>query len=160
MSGVEVRARRGRCVCEGPGMGEADAVGGGPALLGRLGPLPPPSPPWTLVSSLALSLIRGLERSLLNASFGGSNLTLQTPTIQSLVFKLGCSFPGLSLSSASVERDPQVSGGRGRGAANASTPEILQGLKVWTPLPPRTLIWSALIAASCPLCKMGLMFLM
>ncbi|XP_034494438.1 adhesion G-protein coupled receptor G5 isoform X2 [Ailuropoda melanoleuca] len=54
------------------------------------------------------SLIRGLERRLLNASFGGSNLTLQTPTIQSLVFKLGCSFPGLSLSSATMEGDPQA----------------------------------------------------
>ncbi|XP_077919208.1 adhesion G-protein coupled receptor G5 isoform X5 [Halichoerus grypus] len=60
-------------------------------------------------SSLALSLIRGLECRLLNASFGGSNLTLQTPTIQSLIFKLGCNFAGLSLSSATKERVPQVS---------------------------------------------------
>lgn len=122
MSGVEVRVRRGHCVCEGPGMGEANAVGGGPALLGRLGPLWPPSPPWALVSSLALSLIRGLERRLLNASFGGSNLTLQTPTIQSLVFKLGCSFPGLSLSSATMEGDPQVSGGPGMGGSQCLYP--------------------------------------
>ncbi|XP_030877097.1 adhesion G-protein coupled receptor G5 isoform X1 [Leptonychotes weddellii] len=55
------------------------------------------------------SLIRGLEYRLLNASFGGSNLTLQTPTIQSLIFKLGCNFAGLSLSSTTLERVPQVS---------------------------------------------------
>ncbi|XP_058383879.1 adhesion G-protein coupled receptor G5 [Diceros bicornis minor] len=52
--------------------------------------------------------IHGLEWSLLNTSFGGRNLTLQTRTIQSLAFKLGCDFAGLSLSSAALERVPQA----------------------------------------------------
>ncbi|KAF5919670.1 hypothetical protein HPG69_000271 [Diceros bicornis minor] len=52
--------------------------------------------------------IHGLEWSLLNTSFGGRNLTLQTRTIQSLAFKLGCDFAGLSLSSAALERVPQT----------------------------------------------------
>uniref|UniRef100_A0A8C9JWZ3 Adhesion G protein-coupled receptor G5 n=1 Tax=Panthera tigris altaica TaxID=74533 RepID=A0A8C9JWZ3_PANTA len=54
-------------------------------------------------------LIRGLECSLLNTSFGGKNLTLQTHSIQTLAFKLGCDFTGLALSSATLERVPQAS---------------------------------------------------
>ncbi|KAB1273339.1 Adhesion G-protein coupled receptor G5 [Camelus dromedarius] len=53
-------------------------------------------------------LIHGLECRLLNASFGGHNLTLQTNTIQTLAFKLGCDFTGLSLSSAALGRVPQA----------------------------------------------------
>nr|XP_055188183.1 adhesion G-protein coupled receptor G5 isoform X3 [Nyctereutes procyonoides] len=82
--------------------------GGGGALLSHLGPLLPQALPQTLVNSLALSLIRGLECSLLNASFGGSNLTLQTPNIQSLIFKLGCNFAGLSLNSTTMKWVPQA----------------------------------------------------
>ncbi|XP_075833084.1 adhesion G-protein coupled receptor G5 isoform X2 [Microtus pennsylvanicus] len=52
--------------------------------------------------------IHRLEQMLLNASFCGHNLTLQTDAIQSLVFKLGCSFPGLSLSSATLPNVPQA----------------------------------------------------
>lgn len=47
---------------------------------------------------------------LLNASFHGHNLTLQTNSIQSLVFKLSCGFPGLSLSSATLTNVSQVRG--------------------------------------------------
>nr|XP_031536499.1 adhesion G-protein coupled receptor G5 isoform X1 [Vicugna pacos]XP_031536500.1 adhesion G-protein coupled receptor G5 isoform X1 [Vicugna pacos] len=53
-------------------------------------------------------LIHGLECRLLNASFRGHNLTLQTNTIQTLAFKLGCDFTGLSLSSAALGRVPQA----------------------------------------------------
>ncbi|XP_074172118.1 adhesion G-protein coupled receptor G5 [Rhinolophus sinicus] len=52
--------------------------------------------------------IHGLENRLLNASFQGSNLTLQTSTIQTLVFKLGCDFAGLSLNSAALKPVPQA----------------------------------------------------
>nr|XP_044617419.1 adhesion G-protein coupled receptor G5 isoform X2 [Equus asinus] len=51
--------------------------------------------------------IHGLEQRLLNATFGGHNLTLQTRTIQSLAFRLGCDFAGLSLSSSTMEWVPQ-----------------------------------------------------
>lgn len=51
-----------------------------------------------------------LEEMLLNASFRGHNLTLQTNSIQSLVFKLGCDFPGLFLSSATLTNASQVRG--------------------------------------------------
>ncbi|XP_044787857.1 adhesion G-protein coupled receptor G5 isoform X6 [Bubalus bubalis] len=53
-------------------------------------------------------LIHGLELRLLNASFGGHNLTLQTHIIQALAFKLNCNFSGLSLSSAALEKVPQA----------------------------------------------------
>ncbi|XP_069408953.1 adhesion G-protein coupled receptor G5 isoform X1 [Ovis canadensis] len=53
-------------------------------------------------------LVHGLELRLLNASFGGHNLTLQTHIIQALAFKLNCNFTGLSLSSAAVEKVPQA----------------------------------------------------
>ncbi|XP_046539045.1 adhesion G-protein coupled receptor G5 isoform X1 [Equus quagga] len=52
--------------------------------------------------------IHGLEQRLLNATFGGHNLTLQTRTIQSLAFRLGCDFAGLSLSSSTMEWVPQT----------------------------------------------------
>nr|XP_008506019.1 PREDICTED: probable G-protein coupled receptor 114 [Equus przewalskii] len=52
--------------------------------------------------------IHGLEQRLLNATFGGHNLTLQTRTIQSLAFRLGCDFAGLSLSSSIMEWVPQT----------------------------------------------------
>lgn len=61
-----------------------------------------------LVISLALRLIRGLERRLLEVNFKGHNLTLQTSIIQTLVFKLSCDFAGLSLYSAALERVSQV----------------------------------------------------
>ncbi|ELK15421.1 Putative G-protein coupled receptor 114 [Pteropus alecto] len=50
-----------------------------------------------------VELIRGLERRLLEARFEGHNLTLQTSIIQTLAFKLGCDFAGLSLNSATLE---------------------------------------------------------
>nr|XP_058899779.1 adhesion G-protein coupled receptor G5 [Kogia breviceps] len=53
-------------------------------------------------------LIHGLESRLLNASFGGHNLTLRTHTIQTLAFKLGCNFTGLSLRSAALEQVPHA----------------------------------------------------
>uniref|UniRef100_A0A8C0DZW5 Adhesion G-protein coupled receptor G5 n=2 Tax=Balaenoptera musculus TaxID=9771 RepID=A0A8C0DZW5_BALMU len=53
-------------------------------------------------------LIHGLESRLLNASFGGHNLTLRTHTIQTLAFKLGCNFTGLSVRSAALEQVPQA----------------------------------------------------
>ncbi|XP_077607466.1 adhesion G-protein coupled receptor G5 isoform X5 [Crocuta crocuta] len=52
--------------------------------------------------------IRSLEHSLLNTSFGGKNLTLQTHSIQTLAFKLGCDFTGLTLNSAVLEPVPQA----------------------------------------------------
>uniref|UniRef100_G1QS61 Adhesion G-protein coupled receptor G5 n=1 Tax=Nomascus leucogenys TaxID=61853 RepID=G1QS61_NOMLE len=51
-----------------------------------------------------------LEQMLLNTSFPGYNLTLQTPNIQSLAFKLSCDFSGLSLTSATLKRVPQARG--------------------------------------------------
>lgn len=92
----------------------------------------PPSLPWAPAISLTFRLIHGLESRLLNASFGGHNLTLRTHTIQTLAFKLGCNFTGLSLRSAALQQAPQVRGGQGLGVARASTPEILRGFKVWT----------------------------
>ncbi|MBV97626.1 Adhesion G-protein coupled receptor G5, partial [Eschrichtius robustus] len=53
-------------------------------------------------------LIHGLESRLLNASFGGHNLTLRTHTIQTLAFKLGCNFTGLSVRRAALEQVPQA----------------------------------------------------
>ncbi|XP_010637189.1 adhesion G-protein coupled receptor G5 isoform X2 [Fukomys damarensis] len=52
--------------------------------------------------------VHGLEQRLLNATFHDNTLELSTNTIQSLVFKLGCNFTGLSLSSAAQERAPQA----------------------------------------------------
>uniref|UniRef100_D6RJJ2 Adhesion G protein-coupled receptor G5 n=1 Tax=Mus musculus TaxID=10090 RepID=D6RJJ2_MOUSE len=60
-----------------------------------------------------LSSRASLEQKLLNASFGGHNLTLQTNSIQSLVFKLSCDFPGLSLSSTTLTNVSQVRGSQG-----------------------------------------------
>ncbi|XP_066205144.1 adhesion G-protein coupled receptor G5 [Saccopteryx leptura] len=55
-------------------------------------------------------LIHDLERSLLGINFSGFNLTLETPTIQTLVFKLGCNFAGLSLNSDALEHVPKTWG--------------------------------------------------
>ncbi|KAM6177431.1 adhesion G-protein coupled receptor G5 [Erethizon dorsatum] len=52
--------------------------------------------------------VRHLEQRLLDATFHDNKLNLHTNTIQSLVFKLGCNFTGLSLSSAALERVPQA----------------------------------------------------
>ncbi|XP_027795020.2 adhesion G-protein coupled receptor G5 isoform X3 [Marmota flaviventris] len=52
--------------------------------------------------------VEGLEQRLLNASFYGDNLTLETRTIQSLIFKLGCDFAGLALSSHTLEQVSQA----------------------------------------------------
>ncbi|ERE79179.1 putative G-protein coupled receptor [Cricetulus griseus] len=52
--------------------------------------------------------IHQLEQMLLNTSFFGHNLTLQTNSIQSLVFKLDCDFSGLSLSSATMANVSQA----------------------------------------------------
>ncbi|GAB1293501.1 Adhesion G-protein coupled receptor G5 [Apodemus speciosus] len=52
--------------------------------------------------------IHHLEETLLNASFHGHNLTLQTKSIQSMVFKLSCDFPGLSLTSATLTNVSQA----------------------------------------------------
>ncbi|XP_070244470.1 adhesion G-protein coupled receptor G5 isoform X2 [Bos mutus] len=60
------------------------------------------------ISTSSAELIHGLELRLLNASFGGHNLTLQTQIIQALAFKLNCNFSGLSLSSAALEKVPQA----------------------------------------------------
>ncbi|XP_016006946.2 adhesion G-protein coupled receptor G5 [Rousettus aegyptiacus] len=59
-------------------------------------------------STSFVELIRGLERRLLEVNFKGHNLTLQTSIIQTLVFKLGCDFAGLSLYSAALERVSQA----------------------------------------------------
>lgn len=64
--------------------------------------------PRSRTLSSRVKYIHHLEQMLLNASFCGHNLTLQTNAIQSLVFKLGCSFPGLSLSSATLPNVPQA----------------------------------------------------
>lgn len=74
-----------------------------------------PAATLALAISLTLRFIHGLEQRLLNATFGGHNLTLQTRTIQSLAFRLGCDFAGLSLSSSTMEWVPQVRGGPGAG---------------------------------------------
>ncbi|XP_008770520.2 adhesion G-protein coupled receptor G5 isoform X2 [Rattus norvegicus] len=58
--------------------------------------------------SSRVRFIHHLEQMLLNASFHGHNLTLQTNSIQSLVFKLSCGFPGLSLSSATLTNVSQA----------------------------------------------------
>ncbi|XP_059523931.1 adhesion G-protein coupled receptor G5 [Myotis daubentonii] len=57
-------------------------------------------------------LVHGLEYSLLNATFQGSNLTLQTSTIQTLALKLACDFAGLSLYSDALDRVPQAARAR------------------------------------------------
>uniref|UniRef100_A0A2K5VQP4 Adhesion G-protein coupled receptor G5 n=1 Tax=Macaca fascicularis TaxID=9541 RepID=A0A2K5VQP4_MACFA len=62
-----------------------------------------------------LRQLHQLEQMLLNTSFPGYNLTLQTPAIQSLAFKLSCNFSGLSLSSATLKRVPQARGQHARG---------------------------------------------
>uniref|UniRef100_A0A2I3MSK5 Adhesion G-protein coupled receptor G5 n=1 Tax=Papio anubis TaxID=9555 RepID=A0A2I3MSK5_PAPAN len=62
-----------------------------------------------------LRQLHQLEQMLLNTSFPGYNLTLQTPTIQSLAFKLSCNFSGLSLSSATLKRVPQARGQHAQG---------------------------------------------
>uniref|UniRef100_A0A8C5L9V7 Adhesion G-protein coupled receptor G5 n=1 Tax=Jaculus jaculus TaxID=51337 RepID=A0A8C5L9V7_JACJA len=56
----------------------------------------------------SLKKVHHLEQMLLNTSFCGHNLTLQTRSIQSLVFKLTCDFPGLSLSSSMLEHSHQA----------------------------------------------------
>ncbi|XP_023602046.1 adhesion G-protein coupled receptor G5 [Myotis lucifugus] len=71
-----------------------------------------------LVTSLALRLVHGLVYSLLNATFQGSNQTWQTSTIQTLAFKLGCDFAGLSLYSDALGSPPS-SGGPAAGARHA-----------------------------------------
>ncbi|KAK2503715.1 hypothetical protein MC885_005998 [Smutsia gigantea] len=53
-------------------------------------------------------LLRGLEWRLLDASFPGYDLPLQTHTIQTLAFKLGCDFSGLSLSITTLRRMAQA----------------------------------------------------
>lgn len=70
----------------------------------------PLAPPLlgALLISLALRLVHGLEKRLLEASFEGRNLTLQTSIIQTLAFRLGCDFAGLSLYSATLEQVSQV----------------------------------------------------
>ncbi|XP_008066236.2 adhesion G-protein coupled receptor G5 [Carlito syrichta] len=61
-----------------------------------------------LPSSFATRQVHSLEQMLLDVSFWGSNLTLKTRTIQSLAFKLGCNFTGLSLTSTALELVPQA----------------------------------------------------
>lgn len=92
--------------CGRAGVWDGEAVGS----LSRL------HPDTSLWPSLGFSFIHGLEWRLLNVSFGGHNLTLKTHTIQTLAFKLGCNFTGLSLSSDTLERVPQVRGGQGWGS--------------------------------------------
>uniref|UniRef100_G1PD32 Adhesion G protein-coupled receptor G5 n=1 Tax=Myotis lucifugus TaxID=59463 RepID=G1PD32_MYOLU len=64
-------------------------------------------------------LVHGLVYSLLNATFQGSNQTWQTSTIQTLAFKLGCDFAGLSLYSDALGSRPPGSGGQAAGARHA-----------------------------------------
>ncbi|XP_063103454.1 adhesion G-protein coupled receptor G5 isoform X5 [Cavia porcellus] len=52
--------------------------------------------------------VHNLEQKLLNATFNDDKLNLSTNNIHSLVFKLGCNFTGLSLSSAALEKVPQA----------------------------------------------------
>ncbi|XP_029780991.1 adhesion G-protein coupled receptor G5 isoform X3 [Suricata suricatta] len=78
-------------------------------------------------------LIRTLEDSLLNTSFEGKNLTLKTHSIQTLVFKLSCNFPGLTLSSAALEQASQVRGGQEMESSQGPHPELLQGLQALVP---------------------------
>ncbi|XP_058135937.1 adhesion G-protein coupled receptor G5 [Dasypus novemcinctus] len=56
------------------------------------------SPVWRMAP--CTECVCRLESLLLDASFSGPNLTLQTYSIQSLAFRLDCDFPGLSLSSS------------------------------------------------------------
>ncbi|XP_037374037.1 adhesion G-protein coupled receptor G5 [Talpa occidentalis] len=51
--------------------------------------------------------IRGLESRLLNFNLSAPELCFKSNYIHSLTFNLNCSFPGLSLSSATVEEAPQ-----------------------------------------------------
>ncbi|XP_007520191.1 adhesion G-protein coupled receptor G5 isoform X1 [Erinaceus europaeus] len=61
---------------------------------------------------LSNEFIRGLEWSLLNTTFSGSNLTLQTLNIHSLAFNLDCKFSGLTLSGTTPQqRLPGIGGG-------------------------------------------------
>uniref|UniRef100_A0A8C6R171 Adhesion G-protein coupled receptor G5 n=1 Tax=Nannospalax galili TaxID=1026970 RepID=A0A8C6R171_NANGA len=84
--------------------------------------------------SSSIGYIRRLEQMLLNSTFNGHNLTLQTNFIQSLVFKLGCNFPGFSLTSATLEPVPQAWAPHGmqfpaeltRGACETSQPTELR----------------------------------
>ncbi|CAH7079765.1 Adgrg5 [Phodopus roborovskii] len=62
----------------------------------------------SLFSRVSPRHIHHLEQMLFNASFCGHNLTLQTNSIQSLIFKLDCDFSGLSLSSATLANVPQA----------------------------------------------------
>lgn len=72
------------------------------------------TPPLGCLQLLPISRhIHHLEQMLFNASFCGRNLTLQTNSIQSLVFKLSCEFPGLSLSSAALTNVSKVRGSEG-----------------------------------------------
>lgn len=83
-----------------------------------------PAPPLLLSSPRN---IHQLEQMLLNTSFFGHNLTLQTNSIQSLVFKLDCDFSGLSLSSATMANVSQVRGSQGCpvGAYGQDLPPLL-----------------------------------
>ncbi|XP_072492822.1 adhesion G-protein coupled receptor G5 isoform X2 [Notamacropus eugenii] len=49
-------------------------------------------------------LIHSLEDRLREVNFSSVNVTLQTDKIQSLVFKLTCDFPGLTINSSHVEK--------------------------------------------------------
>lgn len=67
-----------------------------------------PLPWYHLALCPACSQVHNLEQKLLNATFNDDKLNLSTNNIHSLVFKLGCNFTGLSLSSAALEKVPQV----------------------------------------------------
>lgn len=110
--------------------------GGSPTHLGCLDPLSPGPH-----SRSALTLIHGLEQRLLNATFDTNHLFLPSESIQALAFNLNCGFAGLALSSDDLsikppssdyyrEQPQQVRGVWEMGDGRASTPEILQGLKV------------------------------
>lgn len=60
------------------------------------------------ISPNPAALIHGLVDRLLNATFKGYNLTVQTHTIQSLAFKLGCDFAGLSVDSEALDHIPKA----------------------------------------------------
>lgn len=124
---------------------------GGPGPPGHLEPPAARPALQALAISLAFRLMRGLEWRLLNASFPGYNLTLQTHTIQTLAFKLGCDFPGLSLSSTTLRPMPQVRGSRGWGWPVPPLQKSSRALRSRLDL--HTNLGSALRAVSCLLCK-------
>lgn len=115
------------CVQRSTGGSDMSVVGKALPLM-LSGPPATPPPFQDLVTSLALRLIHGLVHRLLNATFKGYNLTCQTHTIQTLAFKLGCDFAGLSLDSDALDRVPQVRDGQDMGGGRGLHPRNPSGV--------------------------------